>query len=73
MKDLKEQLEKLIEDAYDPDWEEFNTIEFIKSITYLINDNYVPKEFAIHILDVINEGYYKPEEINELFEHWKTL
>ena len=45
MKELNEQLEKLIEDAYDPDWEELNTIELRKSITALINDNYVPKEF----------------------------
>ena len=31
-----------------------------------------PKEFVLNILSNINEGYYRPEHIDELFQLWQT-
>lgn len=31
-----------------------------------------PREFVLHILEAINEGYYKPEELDETYRLWLT-
>ena len=31
-----------------------------------------PRDFVLHILGVINEGYYKPEELDETYHLWLT-
>jgi hypothetical protein len=45
-------------------------VDLARELSSLFADVY-EKEFVIAILTVINEGYYRPEYLDELYQNWQ--
>ena len=77
MKTLKEQIIQILKKNFQKVNEEglgfleTNIVKCNSDLIVLFKD-YYPKEFVISILEVINEGYYRPEDIDDLFNRWEN-